>query len=108
MEVTVSGRHIDVTAPIRAYAVKRLGKLSRYYDRVMAAEVVIDKADPHRFDVEVRIKAELGDPFVVRVVGEDVYAALDDAEKKLERKLTAFKEKRRNRKHLPSSRAPQV
>ena len=66
----------------------------------MLAEVVIDKAQ-HEFAVEIRVKAELGDPFVVHERNGDVYSAIDDAEKKLERQLTDFKEKRRNKKHLP-------
>jgi len=102
MEVTVSGRHIDVTTPIREYAAKRLSKLPRYYDRVMSTAVVIDKAEHRQFDVEIRVNADLGNPFVVREVNEDVYAAIDEAEKKLERQLTDFKEKRRHRKHLTS------
>ena len=100
MEIVVSARHMDVSEPIRDYAHKRLAKLTRYYDRVMQVEVILDKAEHSQFDVEVKVLAELGDPFLVQVRGADVYACIDEAEKKLERQLTAFKEKRRHHKHV--------
>jgi len=100
MEISVSGRHIEVTESIREYAIKRVGKLSRYYDRVRSAEVVADKSDKHGFEVETIVHVDQHDPFIAKDHHDDLYACIDQVVEKLERQLTDHKEKLRNRKHL--------
>ena len=99
MEITVSGRHIEVTATIREYASTKAAKLSRYFDRITAIEVVADKHDSLNYEVEIIVKAEHTDPFVAKSARTDLYACIDDVTHKLERQLTDHKERLRNRKH---------
>jgi putative sigma-54 modulation protein len=99
MEIIVSGRHIDITDAIRAYATEKVSKLPRYFDRVQAIEVVADKASAHGHAVEIIVRAEHVDPFIATVSSADLYACIDEAVDKLERQLTDHKEKLRNRKH---------
>jgi len=102
MEMTITGRHLDVTDAIREYAQGKVAKLPRYYDRVTAIELIADRTDHNQhFEVELIVKVERADPFVGKVVGQDLYACIDEAVDKLERQLTDHKEKRRNRKHQP-------
>jgi putative sigma-54 modulation protein len=100
MQIKVSGRHIDVTEAIRAYAAEKAGKLPRYFDRVQAIDVILDKG-PKNGDlhVEMIVDAEHADPFVANASGADLYACIDDAVNKLERQLTDHKDRLRNRKH---------
>lgn len=98
MEVTVTGRHMDITPAIRAYAEEKVGRLPRFYDRIQAVAIVADKADPD-FEVEVRVQADHHEPFIARTRGQDLYACIDAASDKLERQLTDHKDKIRNRKH---------
>lgn len=98
MEITVSGRHMEITEAIHAYATDKVSKLTRYYDRIPSIEVVIDKGGQVH-ELEVVVHVERSDPYIVKISGTDVYACLDEAVEKLERKLTDHKEKRRNRKH---------
>ena len=103
MEINVIGRHIEITPAIRDYAQTKAAKLPRYYDRIKAIEVVADRVDHYNhYEVEVIVQVERADPFVVKVVGEDLYACVDESVGKLERLLTDYKEKRRNRKHMKS------
>lgn len=99
MNIKVSGRHLDVTEPIRDYAQNKVGKLPRYFDRVQEIEVIIDKGEGRNEVVEVIVSAEHTDRFVAKVTGPDLYACIDDAVSKLERQLTDHKERLRNRKH---------
>ena len=98
MDVNITGRHLEITPPIQEYAQKRLAKLSRYYDRVHSAVVIADKAEHHHYDLEVKVSADEGAPFIAKVHGEDLYACLDQAADKLERQLTDHKEMMRSRK----------
>ncbi len=98
MEVTVTGRHMDITEAIRAYASEKAGRLPRYYDRIQAVDVVADKLDPG-FAVEMRVTADHHEPFIAKTEGTDLYACIDATHDKLERQLVDHKDKLRNRKH---------
>ena len=99
MELNVSGRQIEITEAMRAYAANKAGKLPHYFDRVQSIDVVASRHDSHSYDVEVIVKAEHVDPFVGRAAGDDLYACIDEVVHKLERQLTDHKQRLRNRKH---------
>jgi putative sigma-54 modulation protein len=101
MEITVTGRHIEVTAAIREYAHNKVSKLPKYFDRISAIEVVADKQEPARYHVEIIVDAERHKDFVAHEVSDDLYACIDRATDKIERQLTDHKERLRNRKHPP-------
>lgn len=98
MECKVTGRHIDVTEAIREYAEKKTARLNRYYDRIQAIDVVIDKRD-RQFEVELVVDIEHSGDILARTDGDDLYACIDAVTDKAERQLTDHKEKLRNRKH---------
>lgn len=99
MDITVSGRHIEITPAVRDYASGKVAKLPRYFDRIQSVDVVTDKTEHPSYEVEIILKADRTDPFVVKVEGQDLYACIDDAVDKIERRLSDHKEKLRNRKH---------
>jgi putative sigma-54 modulation protein len=96
MEITVSGRHLEITPAIREYVEKRVAKLPRYYDRVRAIHVVVEK-DTRQQIVEIRVTADGVESFVAKTPGLDLYACIDQTVEKLERQLTDHKEMVRHR-----------
>ncbi|MEX0885511.1 MAG: ribosome-associated translation inhibitor RaiA [Phycisphaeraceae bacterium] len=103
MEINVKGKHIDITEPIRDYAVDKAAKLPRYFARVQGIDVVLDKPDNRGYEVEMIVHVEHHEAFVGRAKGEDLYACIDEANDRLERQLTDHKEKLSDRKR-PTSR----
>ncbi len=99
METTVSSKHLEVTDAIKTYVLEKIGKLPRYFDRITSIEALMDKNNNHDFEVEIIVHAEMHDPFVCTVHGEDLYHCVAECVKKVERMLTDHKEKLRNRKH---------
>ena len=99
MEITISGRHFEVTDAIRQYALDKVSKLPRYFNRILEIEVRIDKPANHNNEVEVIADVEQHDDFIAREKGDDVYACIDQVTDKMERQLTDHKERLRNRKH---------
>ena len=98
MELTISGRHFDITDAIRQYVTEKVTKLPRYYDRITSIEVVADKVhDSH--ELEIIVIVEHSDPFITKVSADSLYVCVDEAVDKLERRLTDHKDKIRNRKH---------
>ena len=103
MDVTVSSRHVELTAALRHATEERIGRLARYLDGMDRAEVhlfeeqnprIADKKDVCEVTMEghghhVRTKATAPDPF----------AAVDAAAHKLEQQLHRLKTKLVDRSH---------
>jgi putative sigma-54 modulation protein len=107
MRIKVSGRHMDVTEPLKNYVNEKAGKLERFYDRVQTVEVIFDQEGTnHR--CELIVTADHHTTFVAKEKHADAFACLDAAVKDIERQLTRHKERFRNRKHLtgPEGREP--
>jgi putative sigma-54 modulation protein len=103
LDVTVSSRHVELTAALRSAATERIGRLAKYLDGMDRAEVhlfeernprIADKKDVCEVTLEghghhVRTKVAAGDPF----------AAVDAAAQKLEHQLHKLKTKLVGRSH---------
>ena len=100
MHVLVSSRHMEVSPPLKAFAEERGNKLLKFYDRIQEIEVIIDHGKDDSAAVEMIVNAEHHQTFIAKnSVAVDAYAAIDECYGKLERQLTDYKEKHRNRKH---------
>lgn len=102
MQITVTGRHLDLTPTIEEYAQKKASKLTRYFDRVQQIEVRIDK-QKNDFEVELIVDVEHHDPFVATARDGDLYASIDIGVDKAARQLTDHKNRLRDNKHPHSS-----
>jgi len=102
--VTVTGRHMEVTEALKAYAEQKASKLERYYDLIQEIEVVLDTAKDSP-NVEMIVNAEHRNTFVAHHSDGDAYACIDGCVHKLERQITEHKKKFRNRKH-PGEETP--
>lgn len=98
MEITVSGKHLDITEPIRAYAEGKAGKLAKYFDQIQSVEVIADKSQDTQYEIEMIVHVGHHDPFIATSKSEDLYGAIDQAQSKLERQLTDHKEKVKSHK----------
>jgi putative sigma-54 modulation protein len=100
MRVSVTGRHMGVSEPLKAYCQEKAERLVRFLDRIQSVEVVVDgKAGVHT--VEMIVHSSGAQPFVATHQHEDAYAAVDLLVDKLEEQLRRYKERHRNRKHPP-------
>lgn len=98
MQVSVTGRHIDLSPELRGYAENKASKLTKFYDRITSVEVILC-GEANGFEAEMIVKGKRKSVFVAKERGEDMYAAVDLVMDKIERQLTRHKEKIRNRKH---------
>ncbi len=99
MEITITGRHMDMTDAIKDYATEKVGKLTRYYDRLQAVEVVTAKSENNSYEVEMIAHVKGHEHFVAGNKGYDLYACIDETADKLGRQLTDYKDKLKNPKH---------
>ena len=98
MQISVTGRHVNVTEEVKSYAAEKAGKLPRFYDRVQAIEVILDH-EGDDFTVDMIVTAEGRNHFIAHEAGPDTFALIDLIVDKLERQLRRHKERFRNRKH---------
>lgn len=98
MIVTVSSRHMEVTAALKSFAEQKAGKLTKYYDRIQEIEVILDQGKDQTH-VEMIVNGEHKNMFIARHEVGDAYACIDGCFEKLERQLSEHKDKVRNRKH---------
>jgi putative sigma-54 modulation protein len=98
LQFTISGKHIEITKAIKGYAQKKTAKFTRYYDSINRVEVIIEGNEGGNTSVEVIASAEHSKLFIVKETGENTYACIDTAVRKLQRQLRRIKGKERDDK----------
>jgi putative sigma-54 modulation protein len=105
VQISITGRHTEITAKIKQYAEDKAGRLPRFYDRVQAIEIVVGR-EAEQSIVEMIVKAAGTQDFVAKEIGPDALTCIDLLVDKMERQLTKHKEKFRNRKHITKKPEP--
>jgi putative sigma-54 modulation protein len=91
MQINVTGRHLDVTDPIRQYVHDKLERIGRHLDNqfdvhvILSIEKLRQKAEATLHVIGGKLHAEADD--------EDMYAAVDALADKLDRQIRKYKEK---------------
>lgn len=106
MQILITERHMSAGEEVKDYVRDKARKLVRYYDRISAIDVILDGAG-EQGHVEMIVRVEGADDFVAQEANGDFFAGVDVVVDRLERQLTSFKEKLRNRKHIPRKPAPE-
>ena len=100
MQVTVKGKNTAVPEKLRARAERKLTKLQRFDDRILAMDVEFSEernprvADPHRVEVTLTTKAGL---VRAHANATDPSAAVDQVVDRLERQVKKLKGRRVDR-----------
>ena len=94
MQITLTGRHMEITEAIRAKVQEKMELLDRVAPENCRADVILG-VEKFRQKVEVTLHAN-GRLIHAESVTNDLYASLDLAVDKLDRQLVRFKEKIRH------------
>ena len=97
MNITVTGRHMEMTDGLKNHIESSLGKISSHFDKVIDADVVLD-VQKQRHIAEVNLNAN-GVRIHSKEDSADMYTSVDAAIAKLDRQVLKYK-KRINR-HKP-------
>ena len=110
MDVSVSGRNIELSDGLRSTAVEKVSRLSRFLDGMDRAEIhFVEEKNPRiadKKDVCEVTMAGHGHHVRVKVAAADPGAALDAAVNKLEHQLHKLKTKIVGRNHPRATRPP--
>jgi putative sigma-54 modulation protein len=92
MNVNVSGHHVEVTPAILSYVRAKLERISRHFDHVIDAHVILT-VDKIRQKAECTLHVR-GKDLHCESEEEDLYAAIDLLADKLDRQVLRYKDKR--------------
>ncbi|MEZ5599162.1 MAG: ribosome-associated translation inhibitor RaiA [Pseudomonadales bacterium] len=97
MQMSISGHHIDVTEPLRAYVTDKFDRLQRHADHITNVHVVLSVEKlVQKAEATVHVS---GAELFADAATEDLYAAIDMLADKLDRQLIKHKEKNVDRHH---------
>ena len=91
MQVSVTGRHVEVTEAMKQHVEDKIGKLKRHFDHVTDIHVIltVEKLE-QKAEATVQIS---GAKLFADDVQEDMYVAIDNMVDKLDRQIIKHKEK---------------
>lgn len=91
MDVTISGRHMEVTDAMENHIRVHLEKLPRYDDQIQSVTVTLDDSASGE---EVEVISKCHDKVLVtNSSGHDLYAAIDEAFSRMERRISRLHKK---------------
>src|SRR3989339_1452635 len=97
MQLTIQGHHVELTPPLREYAVKKISKLQEFHRNIIKVTIVLDVRsidDSKRSHVaEVTIWVPGKKVVHASEAGENMYAAIDLVFDELKKQLIKHKEK---------------
>ena len=95
MQITVTGRGLEITAPLRDYVHEKIGKFEEFFGNIQKAEVVLEARSTENVDkrqvAEIRVWVAGMKMFQALEAGQDLYAAVDLVVKEMERQLERHK-----------------
>ncbi len=91
MQVSITGRHVDLTEPLKEYVHDKLGHLKHSFDHVVDVHVVL-AVEKHRQRCEVNMAAN-GINIHGKHETDDMYAAIDGVIDKINRQLKRYRAK---------------
>ena len=97
MEIRIQPIHFDVSQQLESFIQKKISKLAKFHDGIIAAEVVLKVVKPESAmnkDVSVRLDVP-GPDFFATKTSNSFEEAIDIVVEALEKQLLKYKEKQR-------------
>ena len=101
MNKSITGRHFELTEPIKAYADTAIDSLEKYHLDIISASTVIsanEKQGKKGFAVEFIVNLKDKNTIVITQVDKDVYAAIDLAIERVKKSLRRHADRVKNHK----------
>ena len=99
LPIKVTGRHVNVTEPIKDYAVKKVEGLHLDYPRIIEAQVILD-VQKYRQLAEVILHCANHITIEATAESTDLYASIDEVMNKIAQQMRKYKT-RIMRQHRP-------
>lgn len=102
MNLSINGRHLEVTPAIREYVLNKLSRTTRHFDSVIDSQVILSiERLKHTAEITMRLR---GKDIHCTANDENLYAAIDLLADKVDRQVIKYKTKAQNYTHEPPKR----
>lgn len=102
MNLSIIGRHLEVTPAIREYVMNKMARVSRHFDNVIDTQVTLSiERLKHTAELTMRVR---GKDIHCEANDENLYAAIDLLADKIDRQVIKYKSKTQNHAHEPVKR----
>lgn len=95
MQISISGKQIDIGSSLQEHVKDRLEKgVKKYFDRAVNSNVVFSK-EAHLFRADILVNEGTGKGFIIKgnSSSDDIYTAFDSALLRIEKQLRKYKNK---------------
>jgi putative sigma-54 modulation protein len=96
MQKIITARHFDLTPEMRERAESDMDNLSRYFDNIISAELVLDQ-ERHRRKAELKVKVS-NSSITGTSETDDMYASINEAVDKVKAQLKKYKGKLKDKR----------
>ena len=104
MQITITGKHIDVGEALRTHVEGNMvAAVGKYFDRPVDANVVFSRAG-HEFKCDSSVHLSTGLTAQAHAISGEIYAAFDQATDRIEKQLRRYK--RRLKDHHQARKNP--
>lgn len=91
MQISITGRHMEITPALREHIQAHLNKLNKYARHIIGVHVILEvEKFRHITEITLSLKKQM---LKVKETTSDMYSSIDLAVKKLGEKLKRFEEK---------------
>ena len=97
MKVHYTGRHMELTEPLKQFTQERLDKMATYLDDIIDVHVILG-VEKHRHAAEVTLKTRAS-AFVASATTDDMYASITQVIEKLDAQAHKHQGKKNTRPH---------
>lgn len=102
MNLSITGRHLEVTPAIREYVINKMARVSRHFDNVIDTQVILSiERLNHTAEVTMHLR---GKDLHCEAVDENLYAAIDLLADKIDRQVLKYKNKAQDHSNEPVKR----
>jgi len=104
VQQTIAVRHGHLAEATQEKLKGRVDKLSRFFDRLMSVEIIVDLSDEQLPQVDIMVSAEHKHDFVAHDKADNLLSAIDGAVQKVEQQLRKYKTRVQQRHRDSQSR----
>jgi putative sigma-54 modulation protein len=95
MNINFTGRHVEVTDALRQYALEKIARIHRHYDKITSIQVTLG-VEKLLQKAEAELHVPNGKTIFAESESSDMYASIDALAEKLERQVLKHKEKEKD------------
>ncbi|MBC7204564.1 MAG: ribosome-associated translation inhibitor RaiA [Pusillimonas sp.] len=102
MNLSITGRHLEITPAINEYVKTKMARVARHFDNVIDTQVMLSiERLKHTAEITMRLP---GKDLHCEASDENLYAAIDLLADKIDRQVIKYKDKVQNHAHEPLKR----